>query len=163
MGWIARIGLLMSCGALGLLVGCEEFGTPASTKAATPEQGESGRIFQPQQPQPAQQIAGFQDLGSIGIGAIDVQVLRGLGEPSPGGQLRLVVRVPDGTATSSVRGWIGTASRFASAVAGADYSEQLGGYELKTTAPDPLPPSAAWWVEVQRADGTTHVGSVPLR
>lgn len=163
MGWMARIGFAMFCGGLCLLIGCEELGTPASSQAAAPQPGETREIYQPEKTQPVEHTTGFDDLGSIAIGTIDVQVLRGRGEPAPGGQLRLIVKVPDDAATSSVRGWIGTASRFASAMAGADYSEQLGGYELRTTAPDPLPPSAAWWIEVERADGTTHVGSVPLR
>lgn len=101
-------------------------------------------------------------LGPVELGGLTVRALQGHGEAAAGKELHLVVELPEEAAGSTVRAWIGTDDRLASMVALAEYSESGGGHELHAVAPDPLPENAAWWIEVERSDGTTHVGSVPL-
>ncbi len=152
--WIGIVVLGGWCAA-----GCEELGVPATNQAATASSEPQGRSGQTHSTHDAPTLT---DAGSVTIGTLDVRLLRG-SAAAAGQPLRLVIQIPDDTATASVRGWIGTDGRFDSAVTEAAYSEQLGGYELRATAPDPLPAKAVWWIEVQRVGGATHVGSVPLR
>lgn len=106
----------------------------------------------------------LEPLGAVAVGEMQIQAFQGDGAATPGKELRLVVRLPeDDSGTSTVRGWIGTNDRYASLVALARYSAEAGGYELRTIAPDPLPDSASWWIEVELADGTAHVGSVAMK
>jgi hypothetical protein len=103
-------------------------------------------------------------LGTATVGEIEVEAFQGHGEAAPGKELHLVVKLGEGdTGGATVRGWIGTDDRFQSVVALAEFSATEGGYELHAVAPDPLPESASWWIEVQLPDGTAHVGSMPLK
>lgn len=158
MGLKRWMAIVLFAGCAG--AGCEELGNPATSQAA-PAAEEQHRRVEPARP--SQDASDLIDAGSVAIGTIDVRVLRGRGPAAAGQQLRLVIQVPDDATTASVRGWIGTDARFSSAVAEAAYAEQLGGYELRTNAPDPLPASAVWWIEVQQVGGATHVGAVPLQ
>lgn len=163
MDRFARIVASLGFACWGLALGCEEIGMPATGGPAAANASEMRDVADATGQPEARRTNELVDLGSVDIGAIRVRALRGRGAPSAGQELQLVILVPDDDGTSSVTGWIGTTARFSSAVVGANFSEQLGGYELRATAPDPLPSSAAWWIEVQRFDGATHVGSVPLR
>lgn len=163
MDGFARIVFTLGLACLGLTLGCEEIGMPVTGGPAAASAGEKREVADPTAPPEARRTADLVDLGSVDVGAISVRALRSRGAPSAGQELRLVIVVPDDDGTSSVTGWIGTDARFSSAVVGARFSEQFGGYELRTAAPDPLPASASWWIEVQRFDGATHVGSVSLR
>lgn len=102
-------------------------------------------------------------LGTVTVGDMEVEAFQGHGEAAAGKELHLVVKLAGGDASSTVRAWIGTDDRYASVVALAEYSAEQGGYELHAVAPDPLPESASWWIEVEMPDGRTHVGSVAMK
>lgn len=105
----------------------------------------------------------LESLGTVALGDMTVEAFQGHGQAAAGKELHLLVRLPESAQDATVRAWIGTDDRFASTVAMAERSAEDGGHSLHATAPDPLPENAAWWIEVELADGTTHVGSVPLR
>ena len=102
-------------------------------------------------------------LGSVMLGDVSAEFSQGHGLVAAGKEMHLrVVLEPGDAGASEVRAWIGTQDRLASAVGRGEFAAD-GWYDLHAVAPDPLPAGAAWWVEVQRPDGSTEVGSVAFR
>ena len=101
-------------------------------------------------------------LGTFPIGEHAVALSQGHGAVEPGKESHLVIKLPfqDGGATV-VRAWIGTQDRTLSLVGKADYAASHDDYDVHVTAPDTLSEGSAWWVEIERPDGTTAVGSAP--
>jgi len=99
-------------------------------------------------------------LGKAMLGDLEVELAQGHGAVEAGKECHLVVKLPysDDGATV-VRAWIGSEDRTASRVGKADYAPSHDDYDIHAVAPDPLPEGALWYVEVQKPDGTTLVGS----
>ena len=99
-------------------------------------------------------------LGKAMLGDLEVELAQGHGAVEPGKESHLVVKLPysDDGATV-VRAWIGTEDRTLSKPGKADYAPAHDDYDLHAVAPDPLPEGAQWWIEVQKPDGTTLLGS----
>lgn len=104
-----------------------------------------------------------QSLGTFTIGEMEVELAQGHGAVEPGKESHLVVKLPysDNGATV-VRAWIGTEDRTRSFVGKGEYAPAHDDYDIHATAPDPLPENAKWWIEIEKPDGTTAVGSAPL-
>jgi hypothetical protein len=102
-----------------------------------------------------------ESLGSIDLGGFSIELAQGHGAVAAGKEGHLVVKLPwtDQGATV-VRAWIGTEDRTLSYVGKATYAPDHDDYDVHATAPDPLPDGAAWWVELERPDGTKLVGSI---
>lgn len=101
------------------------------------------------------------DLGTTRIGEMEVTCAQGHGHLEAGKELHITVKLPhtDNGATI-VRAWIGTEDRLASVVGKGVYAPSHDDYDIHATAPDPLPEDAKWWIEIERPDGTTSVGSI---
>ena len=98
------------------------------------------------------------------IGGHEISCAQGHGTIEPGKELHLVVKLPysdDGSTV--VRAWIGTEDRFASIVARGEYAPSHDDYDIHAVAPDPLPEDTMWWIEIEKPDGTKHVGSIQPR
>lgn len=102
-------------------------------------------------------------LGTFAIGDLNVELAQGHGSVEPGKESHLVVKLPyqDGGATV-VRAWIGTEDRTLSLVGKASYAASHDDYDVHVMAPATLPEPCAWWVEIQRPDGSTVTGSAPV-
>lgn len=100
-------------------------------------------------------------MGTVRFGDLDVELAQSHGELAPGKELHLVVKLPysDNGATV-VRAWLGTEDRFASVVAKAEYAPSHDDYDIHAIAPDPLPESTMWWIEIEMPDGAKLLGSV---
>lgn len=157
MDSLARVLLIAGLAAVLSVAGCEEQG--AGTGAA----GEPGLAEGDGQSDVGHDDHGLASLGTVTVGDMEVQAFQGRGEAAGREELRLLVKLAGGDVGSTVRAWIGTDDRYASVIALAQYSAAHGGYELRAEAPDPLPESASWWIEVEMPDGRTHVGSVAMR
>ena len=101
-------------------------------------------------------------LGTFEIGGLPIELAQGHGVVTAGKESHLVVKLPfnDGGSTV-VRAWIGSADRTLSRVGKGEYAPSHDDYDVHATAPDPLPPGALWWVEIERPDGTILIGSAP--
>jgi hypothetical protein len=99
-------------------------------------------------------------LGTVTIGALEVELAQGHGALAAGQDAHLVVKLPyaDSGATV-VRAWIGTRDRTLSYVGKGEYAATHDDYDIHATAPDPLPPGALWWIELEQPDGTKLLGS----
>lgn len=103
-------------------------------------------------------------LGTVTIGGMEVKAFQAHGEAAPGKELHLVVEFPEEKGgASTVRAWIGTDDRLASVVGKGEYMASRGAYGVHAVAPDPLPEGAAWWIEIEGADGSKQTGTVALR
>lgn len=171
---IARALLIVGVTTVLPMTACQEEGSSTGTPAGDHEHTEGdGHDHEGHSHEGDSHTAGVHDdvehgeavaLGTVSIGGIEVEAFQGHGMAEPGKELHLLVKLGEADAGgATVRGWIGTDDRFQSVVALAEYSADEGGYELHATAPDPLPEGSSWWVEVRLPDGTTHVGSVPLK
>ena len=102
-------------------------------------------------------------LGTVTIGDMEIELAQGHGMVEAGVESHLVVKLPykDDGATV-VRAWIGTDDPTLSYVGIGEYASSHDDYDIHATAPDPLPDGAAWWVEIEKPDGTTVVGSAPI-
>lgn len=171
---IARMLLVTGIATAVSLTACEEQGGSSGTTTGGHDhaegeghdhdghshEGEEHAVGDHDDHEHGEQIA----LGTATVGEIEVEAFQGHGEAAPGKELHLVVKLGESdSGGATVRGWIGTDDRFQSVVALAEYSADEGGYELHAVAPDPLPENASWWIEVEMADGTTHVGSVAMK
>ena len=102
-------------------------------------------------------------LGTFDIGGISVEAAQGHGQVEPGKEGHLVVKLPyNDNGETVVRAWIGTEDRTLSAPGKGDYAPSHDDYDIHAVAPDPLPEGAAWWLEIEKPDGTKIVGSLPL-
>jgi len=101
-------------------------------------------------------------LEAASIGNMTVELAQGHGSVAAGKESHLVVKLPysDNGATI-VRAWIGTEDRTLSYVGKGEYAPSHDDYDIHAVAPDPLPESAMWWVEIEKPDGTKIVGSTP--
>ncbi len=100
-------------------------------------------------------------LGTTSIGGVTVECWQAHGDVEPGKEMALVVKLPDSAAgQATVRAWIGTDDRLSSMVGKGVYAPSHDDYDIHTSAPNPLPEGAKWWIEVERPDGTKAVGSI---
>lgn len=103
------------------------------------------------------------DLGSAAVGEMTVEFAQGHGKVAAGKEGHLVVKLPyNDNGATTVRAWIGTEDRTLSYVGKAEYAAGHDDYDVHAIAPDPLPDKAMWWVEIEKPDGTTAVGSIKL-
>ncbi|MCO6436579.1 MAG: hypothetical protein J5J06_05780 [Phycisphaerae bacterium] len=101
------------------------------------------------------------DLGSFMIGDMSVGFAQGHGKVEAGKESHLVVKLPyDDKGATVVRGWIGTNDPTLSYVGKGQYAAAHGDYDVHAIAPDPLPETTMWWIEIEKPDGTRTVGSV---
>ncbi len=100
-------------------------------------------------------------LGTAMIGDLEVAALQGHGEVQAGKESHLVVKLPyrDFGATI-VRAWLGTKNRTLSFVGKGQYAEASDNYNVHANAPNPLPGNVMWWIEIEKPNGTTLVGSI---
>ena len=104
-------------------------------------------------------------LESAVIDGMTVELAQSHGPLTPGQESHLVIKLPynDGGQTI-VRAWIGSEDRTLSFVGKGQYAPSHDDYDLHALAPDPLSPTAMWWVEIERPDGSRSVGSAqPIR
>jgi hypothetical protein len=101
-----------------------------------------------------------ESLGTVRIGDLTVELAQGHGAVTAGHEGHLVVKLPysDDGATD-VRAWIGTEDRLSSYVGLGTYAPDHDDYDVHATAPDPLPASPRWWIELEKPDGSKLVGS----
>lgn len=100
-------------------------------------------------------------LGTAKVGDFMVECAQGHGTIEAGKELHLVVKLPySDSGASVVRAWIGTEDRTMSIVGKGDYAASHDDYDLHADAPDPLPANPMWWIEVEKPDGTKHLGSI---
>jgi len=104
-------------------------------------------------------------LGEIMMGDLQVKLAQGHGKVESGKESHLVVKLSyDDRGATIVRAWLGTKDRTLSRVAKGDYAASHNDYDIHATAPDPLPENALWWIEIEKPDETTLVGSAePIR
>lgn len=101
------------------------------------------------------------ELGSFKAGELEIEASQSHGSLEAGKEGHLVIKLPykdDGA--SIVRAWIGTEDRTLSMVGKGVYTSSHGDYDIHTMAPSPLPEGVQWWVELEKPDGTKHVGSI---
>lgn len=100
-------------------------------------------------------------LGSFMAGDLKVEAAQAHGTIEAGKEGHLVIKLPyrDDGATV-VRAWIGTEDRTMSTVGKGEYAPSHDDYDIHAMAPSPLPADAKWWVEVEKPDGTTAIGSI---
>jgi hypothetical protein len=104
-------------------------------------------------------------LGTVTIGAMQVELAQGHGAVAAGREGHLVVKLPyTDNGVTVVRAWIGSEDRTRSFVGRGEYAPSHDDYDVHATAPDPLPANARWWIEIEKPDGTKLLGSAqPLR
>jgi hypothetical protein len=103
------------------------------------------------------------ELGKFDIGGIMVEAAQGHGNVEAAKEGHIIIKLDykdDGQTVT--RAWIGTADRTLSSPGKGEYAPSHDDYDIHTTAPDPLPEGAAWWLEIEKPDGTKAVGSIPL-
>ena len=99
-------------------------------------------------------------LGVISIGGMTIELAQGHGAIEAGHEGHLVVKLPyNDKGATIVRAWIGTEDRTLSFVGKGEYAASHDDYDIHAVAPDPLPPGAMWWIEVQKPDGSKSIGS----
>lgn len=104
-------------------------------------------------------------LGTASVGAIGVELFQGHGAVEAGKEGHLVAKLPyNDKGATIVRAWIGTADRLSSYVGKGEYAPDHDDYDVHATAPEPLPRDVKWWIELEKPDGSKHLGSIdPLR
>ena len=101
------------------------------------------------------------DLGSFKAGDLEITAAQAHGNIEAGKEGHLVVQLPyNDDGASVVRAWIGTEDRTLSQVGKGVYAASHGDYDIHTMAPAPLPEGVKWWVEIEKPDGTKHLGSI---
>ncbi|MEM6259830.1 MAG: hypothetical protein AAGI37_16260 [Planctomycetota bacterium] len=99
------------------------------------------------------------ELGEIEIAGSVLHVSVG-GEPGPNVTLHIDIEVESGPTPAAIRAWIGNESATGSVKGKAFGSD--GDYHADITCPAELTEDAALWIEIESADGTRTVGSLPL-
>ena len=104
-------------------------------------------------------------LGTVDIGGLAVELAQGHGVITAGEEAHLVVKLPySDKGATTIRTWIGTEDRTLSYVGRGEYAASHDDYDIHATAPDPLPDNPLWWIEIEKPDGTTLLGSAkPLQ
>ena len=98
-------------------------------------------------------------LGEIEIAGSVLEVSVG-GEPGPNVTLHIDIELKSGPTPTAIRAWVGNES--ADGVAKGLAAGSDGDYHADATCPAALPENAALWIEIESADGTRTVGSLPL-
>jgi len=94
------------------------------------------------------------------IGEMTVELAQGHGAVEPGKEGHLIVKLPyNDSGATIVRAWIGTEDRTLSFVGMGEYAPSHDDYDIHAMAPDSLPASTMWWIEIEKPDGTKIVGS----
>lgn len=94
------------------------------------------------------------------IGDLKVEFAQGHGKIQAGKEGHLVVKLSyNDQGATTVRAWIGTKDRLKSVVGKGEYAPSHNDYDVHAVAPDPLPENTMWWIEIEKPDGTKHVGS----
>ena len=100
-------------------------------------------------------------LGTFTAGDMQIEASQSHGNVEAGKEGHLVIKLPHNDAGATVvRAWIGTEDRTLSTVGRGEYAADHNDYDIHAMAPDPLPENTMWWVEVEKPDGTTAVGSI---
>lgn len=122
--------------------------TPGQTESGDHEEGEEGHAHDE------------TSLGSAQLGDFSVELAQGHGPVVAGQEGHLVVKLPYNDAgATTVRAWIGTDDRTLSYVGLGEYAPDHDDYDVHAVAPSPLPAAPRWWIEIERPDGQTLVGS----
>lgn len=101
------------------------------------------------------------DLGKVEISGMNIAASQGHGKVAPGKESHLVLKLPYSDKGSTVvRAWLGTEDRTLSMVGKAEYASSHDEYSVHAVAPNPLPASVMWWVEIEKPDGSKVVGSI---
>lgn len=110
--------------------------------------------------------AGMQDvheeiqLEPVSIGSMRINLTQNHGPVNAGKEEHLILKfLEGGDEINAVRAWIGTEDRTLSYVGKGEYNIINDAYDIHATAPDPLPESVMWWIEIEKLDGTKMVGS----
>ncbi len=99
-------------------------------------------------------------LGTVEIGGMQVELAQGHGTVSAGKEGHLVVKLPySDQGATRVRAWIGTRDSTLSMVGLGEYAASHDDYDIHAMAPAQLPVDALWWIEIEKPDGTTSIGS----
>ena len=102
-------------------------------------------------------------LGEFDVAGMPVKAAQGHGSVEAGKESHLAIKLPfEDKGETNVRVWIGVEDRTLSAVGKARYSSSHADYHAHAIAPDPLPEGASWWIEIEKPDGTKHVGPIPF-
>lgn len=100
------------------------------------------------------------DLEPITINDMTIELAQSHGAVEAGKEGHIVVKLPySDNGQTVVRAWIGTEDRTLSFVGKGEYAPSHDDYDIHAMAPNPLPENTMWWIEIQKPDGTTHVGS----
>jgi hypothetical protein len=102
------------------------------------------------------------DLGSSQAGSYSFDVAREGDAPSPGAEIRVVLKATAGGMPTSVTGWVGLASAEGSVKVLAVYDSADGDFDDDVTVPSPLPDGSKFYFDVLTND-TTVTGSVALK
>ncbi len=103
------------------------------------------------------------ELGEFDIQGHKVKALQSHGKVEAGKEGHLVIALPyNDKGETVVRAWIGTEDRTLSSVGKGEYAPSHDDYDIHMIAPDPLPATAKWWLEIEKPDGTKALGSIPL-
>lgn len=152
-----------------LAAGCEK-------KAETPPPPPAGKqpaapAEAPSKPVPPPKPAHGEPLplGTAELGEWTIRAARDQGELTPGGDAPIDVWITDAAGApvrvTAVRFWIGTAGARGSVKVKADIEDPQGPNHWHTHAeiPDPLPPDAKLWVEIETAPDYRAAVAFPLK
>ena len=102
-------------------------------------------------------------LGSLTISDLTMELTQGHGAVDPGEEEHLIVKFTDeGQDALTLRAWIGTEDKTRSYVGKGEYSADRGVFDFHIIAPKTLEQNAKWWIEIERPDGSVHIGSAML-
>ena len=100
-------------------------------------------------------------LGKFMIGEYEAEAAQSHGNVAAGKEGHLVIKLPyNDNGATIVRAWIGTEDRTLSTVGRGEYAADHDDYDIHAMAPSPLPDDVKWWVELEKPDGTKHLGSI---
>ena len=102
-------------------------------------------------------------IGTFTIGDMEIEAAQGHGAVEAGKESHLVIKLPyTDNGQTMVRAWIGVEDRNSansSRVQKAEYAASHDDYDVHVVAPAALVEGAAWWIEIEKPDGTKTVGS----
>jgi hypothetical protein len=142
---------LTACGGGGGNGGGDETTQTAPAPTPAPPANAGGHGHGPEWP-----------LGTVTVDGMKIECAQGHGVMAAGKLGHICIKLPySDSGATVVRAWIGTEDRSTALVGKADYAAAHDDYDIHAEAPDPLPPNGAWWFEIEKPDGTTHVGTIP--
>lgn len=155
--------------SLMILAGCETpeetAGNGAGDAHATHEEGEDGHAHEDGEGHGDSHEHEHDevDLGLHEVGDMSIKAAQGHGSVEAGKESHLIIQLPDpDDGATVVRAWLGTDDRTLSAVGKGQYAPSHDDYDIHAVAPDPLPEDTAWWIEIEKPDGSVTVGSIPI-